>query len=158
MDVPPAAPETGFATGEFVVLEEAMSLTLLPPNPSPVGPLGCLTTPPLPPAPGPEVEARALSKLGGRVGTGGTPPSALSPLECPNKPLKFGVARLPAPEIVAYPSRMLPFEERELRRAEGACREERSGMDFLARRAAEGGLLEGDRGDGGGTPLVDVDK
>lgn len=65
--------------------------------------------------------------LGGSVGTGG----GASPLNSPLNPLCW---RRLAPEIVAYPSRMFPFDARVLRRALGACREDRSGIDFFARR------------------------
>jgi len=82
--------------------------------------------------------------IGGSVGTGGIPVLLLLFVPPPNRPLKPGLVRRPGLEIVAYPSRMLPFEARALRRGEGACREARSGIDFLARNIELGDDLVGE--------------
>ena len=143
--------ETG--TGAFgavlFVNREGRSLTLRDPKPSPPGPLGCLTTPP-----GPVLDenplAEAPSRFGGRVGTGGIPPPLVPSSLAPKSVLKPAWPRRPDPEIVAYPSLIFPFDARVFKRDVGGCNDERSGIDFLARRAVvemdKGGLEDGAAG------------
>ena len=68
----------------------------------------------------------------GRLGIGGTdPPNAVPLAKSEPKP---PVLRRDGEAIVAYPSRMLPLDKRELRRGACECKVFMSGMDFLTRR------------------------
>jgi len=78
----------------------------------------------------------------GRLGTGGTDPLPKGlPLE--NKEPNPVETRRDGEAMVAYPSRILPLEARELRRGAWECNVFMSGMDFLARRELEVIWLEG---------------
>lgn len=59
-------------------------------------------------------------------------PNGLLPFE-KSEP-KLGVTRREGEAIVAYPSRILPFDEREVSRGACWCRVFMSGMDFLTRK------------------------
>ena len=109
-------------------------------NPPTPGPRGCRTTldgllsctelePP------PFSDAAEL----GRLGTGGIE-LLPNPLLEPNREPKWVEMRRVGVARVAKPSRMLPLDERELRRGAAECNVFMSGMDFLTRR--EGGVCE----------------
>lgn len=69
----------------------------------------------------------------GRLGTGGIDPFANDPpLE--NSELNPVETRREGDAIVAYPSRILPLEARELSLGACECKVFMSGMDFLTRR------------------------
>ena len=72
-------------------------------------------------------------KEGGRLGTGGIElPKAELPLE--KREPKPPDIRREGEAIVAYPSRILPFDEREVSLGACWCNVFMSGMDFLIRR------------------------
>jgi hypothetical protein len=70
----------------------------------------------------------------GRLGTGGIepPPNAELPLE--KREPKPADTRREGEAMVAYPSRILPFDEREVSLGACWCNVFMSGMDFLTRR------------------------
>jgi hypothetical protein len=113
-------------------------------NPPAPGPRGCRTTldglpscAALAPPP-PFSDAAEL----GRLGTGGIELPLLlpNPLPVPNREPKCVEMRRVGVARVAKPSRMLPLDERELRRGAAECRVFMSGMDFFTR--SEGGVCE----------------
>lgn len=70
--------------------------------------------------------------LDGIIGTGG----GVFPPCPPNIELNPAVERRCVDAMVLKPSRMLPFDERVLRRCDCECKVFMSGMDFLTRKAA----------------------
>ena len=134
--------------GGAVSLTVALSLLELNP-PAPLGPLGCRTTPLFGPslAPPPPPTDPPLTPEG-RFGTGGTTPALPklpNPPPLPKSALNPLEERRGGDAIVAYPSRILPLEERVLSRGALVCSVFMSGMDFLARRLLVG-LSRGDVG------------